>query len=465
MHSSASPMRPWWLAACLALALVSGCTKTVPVPPTSPDEPATPEERWEIKDLKVFPQNLIPYAEAAGGDQRLVSAQTQTAKNQRYDELFFAPWDQTRARLKARNVFEILGGAKRTSKPQGYAENLLRWTPERWNALADNANRRNYPNRSDKGITVMPTPLREAPTHAPRYAHPTDPGQGYPFDLFAFSTLPAGMPLFVSHASKDQLWLYVENALVGGWVPANHVAITDEAFRTQYRNGRYGAILGDDVPLTTAAGVTLTKADVGTILPLAGQGVALVPTRTTNGTARLEHVRLDAQLFAAKPLPLTPAQVARVGNVMLQQPYGWGGLLGNRDCSLMLRDLFAPFGIWLPRNSAAQAKSWSFRPLSGSTSAKEATILRQAQPFATLIWLKGHIGLYIGDYKGQATLFHSFWGIRTEPEVVAGRNVSGRFVIGRTVITSLQPGVDLPQADKNSTLLDRVLGMSVLEAK
>lgn len=453
-----------FLRHCAIMVLVvslGGCAAGTSRSPGPGGNPPAIEERFEIDDLNVFPQNLLPYAENVQPNGRLLSREEQEARNERYDELLFAPWDQNKARLKAKNVFEIFGGSKKKSNPKGYAENLLRWTPERWRALEDNANRRAYPTRADKAITVLPTPLREAPTFAPRFAHPTDPGQGYPFDLFSYSTLPVGMPLFISHVSRDGQWYFAENALVGGWVPTSHVALTDESFRKAYRNGRYGALLRDDVPLPFAANTALTKLDIGTILPMSG-GQALVPVRNERGMARLQNVSLPKDAFAPKPLPLTPRNLAQVGNVMLAQPYGWGGMLGNRDCSLMLRDLFAPFGIWLPRNSAAQAKSWTFMPLSGSASEKEATILREGRPFATLVWLKGHIGLYIGAYQGQAALLHSFWGIRTEPEVVAGRKVSGRFVIGRTVITSLRPGKELPFVDKDSLFLDRILGMSLL---
>ena len=51
------------------------------------------------------------------------------------------------------------------------------------------------------------------------------------------------------------------------------------------------------------------------------------------------------------PIAMTPANFARLGNQILGQHYGWGGMLGLRDCSAMTRDLMTPFGIWLPRGN------------------------------------------------------------------------------------------------------------------
>ena len=82
----------------------------------------------------------------------------------------------------------------------------------------------------------------------------------------------------------------------------------------------------------------------------------LVPVK--NGSrATVVTLTLAHEDAAIKPLPMTPAQVALIGNVMMGQRYGWGGMFGDRDCSALTRELLTPFGIWLPRNSLSQARS------------------------------------------------------------------------------------------------------------
>jgi hypothetical protein len=73
-----------------------------------------------------------------------------------------------------------------------------------------------------------------------------------------------------------------------------------------------------------------------------------------------------------------------------------------------------------------------------SPSGKESIIKDEGVPFATLLWLRGHITLYIGEYKGEPVMFHNVWGVRTDDG-----NGEGRHIIGRAVVTSLQPGAEL----------------------
>lgn len=414
-----------------------------------------------VKDLYRFPQDLQAYVSPNTGMQPLLSAEQQRRMNARFDKLYFGPWHASRASVKAEEAFAIFGGKKGNSNPRGWAENLLPWTRQAWNRLVANAARDTFPSRLERGITVQATVLREAPTLSPRFGNPDKAGQGFPFDLFMYSSLPAGMPVLVIHTSADGAWVYVETALVSGWVPAKDVALTDAAFRATFERGTYGVIIQDNVPLRDN-GRFVCMGHIGTLFPLSsiGQNDAslLVPVRDMQGNAVLRSVTVPAEAVARKPLPLTEAALAAVGNGMMGEAYGWGGAFGVRDCSLMLRDLFIPFGIWLPRNSSAQAKSWDFQSFSElSPQKKEEMILEHGKPFATLLWLPGHIALYVGEVRGRAAMFHTLWGIRTRE----GQR-DGRYVIGRAVVTSLAPGRELPGIQDRNGLVARMKGMSIL---
>ena len=77
---------------------------------------------------------------------------------------------------------------------------------------------------------------------------------------------------------------------------------------------------------------------------------------------------------------------------MMGQRYGWGGMFGERDCSALTRDLFTPFGLWLPRNSVAQARTGAISSLEGmSAKEKEEAILRNGVPFLSLMGMRGHM--------------------------------------------------------------------------
>ena len=90
---------------------------------------------------------------------------------------------------------------------------------------------------------------------------------------------------------------------------------------------------------------------------------------------------------------------------------------------------------------------------------KRERLLQQGVPYYTLIWFKGHIGLYLGPdpVSGEPLLLHNLWGVRTKGE--DGRE--GRAVVGRLVITSLQPGEERSDVE-DGRFYRAILGMTVL---
>jgi hypothetical protein len=180
-------------------------------------------------------------------------------------------------------------------------------------------------------------------------------------------------------------------------------------------------------------------------------------------SAQVRQATIPKHSAVIQPLPVTTANIARTANELIHKAYGWGGLYRNRDCSSMLKDLFTPFGIWLPRHSSHQAlEGGGFIDLSSLTpEAREKMILQYGVPFLTLIWVKGHIMLYIGSVQGRAMVFHNLWGIKTRD--LWGRE--GRKVVGHAAITTLHPGAELPDIDlPTGDLLTKVEGITLLVA-
>lgn len=440
------------LLLCLALVLaLSACGGGKPVPPR---DDSMPPWLGTLHDMRTFPQDLLPFAHAAGADRPLLTAEEQASQEARFNRMFFKPWDMARTSISRKAASAIFG------KARGY-RGSIRWTQEEWDRMARNATMKTFPNTADKAITIRQTDLREMPTHSPRFSEPTTNPRANPFDYFQYSLLPVGTPLFIAHVSRDRQWYYVECSVAAGWVDANDVALVDAAFRARYENGNYAAILRDNVPLP---GSQNARGDIGTILPLAGTASQpgmvdlLVPIREGRlaGTAR---VTVPLSLAARKPLPMTPAAVAQLGNEMMGQRYGWGGMFGDRDCSALTRDLMAPFGVWLGRNSSSQGRAGIIIPLDGlSTREKERRLLQDGVPFLSLVWMRGHIMLYVGEYKGRPAIFHNLWGLR----VINGDDDNERFVVGRAVVTSIAPGQELRNLYRKSTFADRLRSLTIL---
>lgn len=439
-------------------------------------------------DLAALPQDLAVYARRVGEHTVLLAPDRQQRESERFRSRFFAPWGAHVGRSSASNVFEALVAL---NPEKGFAENLRPYPQERWQALVANCDREKYgahPVR--RAITTRTTHLRRLPTDAPFFNDPARAGQGFPFDLLQNSILWLGTPTVVVHVSRDGLWAFVETYFVSGWAKTEDIAAVDRDFIDAWMARPLIAVLRDDVALTAAAkgedAVTGRErahaAAVGVLLPAAPDPWAFspespreavyVPVREAGGAASLGMARAPDATTARMPVPLTPANVARVGNAMMGRPYGWGGMYGQRDCSAAMRDLFAPFGIWLPRNSRPQGLTGVRIDLAGmSPGAKERAVMEKGVPFFSLVSMPGHIGLYLGSYpdpqgsgKDVPVMFHAIWGLRVVREE-CGVLREGRAVIGKAVATTLRPGVERPDLTSPASLLDRIAGLAILPEK
>ena len=382
----------------------------------------------------------------------------------RFLERHYAPWSRTRPSY---GLAEVQRPFRAYAQRPIFGENTLARSPAWAARLESEAGLDTYPSLGLKAVTLRRTDLRQMPTDRPVFYDFAKAGEGFPFDYLQNSALWAGTPCYVTQATRDRAWYLCESPHALGWVRAQDLAFVDARFEAAYRSAPLAAVVAEDVPVTDQAGVFRFRSGIGAVHPLESsseRGVEiLVPAADESGNALLKRATLPQTQAMALPLAPTARNLALLAQRMMAEPgqadYGWGGLFGDRDCSSMQKDLFAPLGLWLPRNSGSQAKAGTYVPLDQmSAQDKERTILQNGLPFATLIPLPGHILLYIGQKNGRAVMLHTIWGVRTRDK----DQREGRKIIGRMVITTLEPGLELPNVDPKSTLLNRVRGMTLL---
>ena len=437
---------------CLLAALwLAGCA---PAPKPIPPVPAAP-----VLDLVRIPQDPAFFASGPGKDRPLLTPDVKAVLADDFVQTFFKPWRQPGKPVARRDVAAPF---REYAASPGFGADNLPNPPDFAPRIEASAGLENYPNLNRPAVTVDAADLRALPTMAPSYLDPTKPGEGYPFDYLQYSRIPPDTPLMARHASRDGKWLFVELASGQGWLPSSAVAYVNESFMAAFQTGTYAAFIreGVDIPLDDGSGAL--RGGLGTVFPVQSQSpsgfIGLAAVRQ-GAFARLAQCTVPAGQAAIIPMAATEEDIAGLARELIGQTYGWGGLDGKRDCSLMVRDLFTPLGVWLPRNSAAQAKAAPSVSLEGLTpEQKEQTILRLGVPFLTLITLPGHIGLYIGAFDGHPVMLHDIWGVRTLD--AGGRE--GRRVIGKTVITTLTPGRELSDYDRDKNIIGRVNGMTFL---
>ena len=414
--------------------------------------------RGTVADLEKFPQNLNAFVKPETADKPLISASGQEAAAERYLYRFYKPWEQKKSGFSKKSMASSTNGY---AGKGSWTRNGERIDPGLWTRAVDNANVKAFPGVGWKGILVENAFLRGLPVSTPFYKNPELAGEGYPFDYLQYSTLWIGTPVYVSHISRDEEWLFCETAQASGWVLSRSVSPVNERFMDFWRTQALGAVVKDKLPLEAGRGnagfASANDLRIGTLLPRQG-GNFLVPVAQGVATG-WQPVALPPGAAREFPVPLTPANVAAVGNEMMGEPYGWGGLDYLRDCSAMIRDLFTPFGLWFPRNSSSQIQIGQVRDLSFLRPADKEGMLRDfGEPFVTLVGLPGHIMLYVGQYEGRAAVFHDVWGSRT----VLSDGKAGRLIIGKVVVSSLEPGIEHPQVVKEETLLNRADKMSII---
>ena len=277
---------------------------------------------------------------------------------------------------------------------------------------------------SRRAITVRETLVRALPTIDPAYSDPRKAGQGYPFDNLQVSAIRPATPVYVIAVSRDSRWKYVLSPTVIGWVRSEDIAEVDRQFVAQWLalvDKNVGAFIKEPVTVNAGAQYYFT-ARPGTLLPFKNSQPGLfdvsVPVRKTDGHAQIRQVTLQRDVFVKLPWKMTPGNMAILMKSMAGKPYGWGNYNFYNDCSAEIRSLMMPFGIFLPRNSAAQVRT-ATRVVDLSkenTYARLRYLTEHGKPFTTLVHIQGHIMLYIGNtiINGQTVpmTYQNLWGLR-----------------------------------------------------
>ena len=307
------------------------------------------------------------------------------------------------------------------------------------------------------GLVTARASLRRLPTAEAFYDRP----YGNEFDRFQYSTLECGNPVAVLHRSVDGSWSFVQTSYTMGWLPSAAVAVGDRRSVESFARSKPLVATGSTVGVYTDAAFTTWAAGIpmGARLPLVEQTArhyaVTLPWRGTDGTLKFStgYVRPDADVSAGF-LSYTARNVYRQLFKLEGHPYGWGDLFDGRDCSRLVMDVFSTFGFNMPRNSRRQA---AFNPAgrkdtAGVAEKDKITILKGLGNRPALLYMPGHIMIYLGAIDGRVYAIHSAWAYR-ESRVPGERTV----MVGRAVVSDITRG-----SGTRGSLLKRVTAITPL---
>lgn len=418
-----------------------------------------------LHDLPGFWLQQEPAPDAVILDQAGIAAHNQQLRQMRHHAMPSGRWDLRRLELDMQQVrrawqlkLQLLrrsvgSGARVTADGKRPTALLDRLQQEMGHAAAVDEMR----------VVRGELPLRCYPAEEGLYEQAADGSALVAFDLAQCAQLRTGEPVRVLAQGRTH-W-YVWSTYGHGWVRPQSLTpkLSEAQVREFLEPDHFVVVQRDRVALWAdpeGKGL-LGMLRLGTRLPLQEQTAKGLRV-TAPGTSGLTPAWLlqPAAVSVDSYPPFTRRNVLERAFSLLDSPYGWGGLGGHRDCSRLMMDLFAAFGIELPRNSRNQSEAGLRHvELTGIDAAgRREAILRAASQGIVLLYLPGHIMLYVGDDDGLHAL-HQFSGYLVPcTGASTGKPRETMVRVNRTAVTSLELG----RGSSRTAFIERITRLVVL---
>jgi len=386
-------------------------------------------------------------------------ANTIQLPQEEYEKNYFAVWNMPKSK---KSLKELMWAFDAFRYGKSYGENLQLVEKSFFTQMRENANFENFSSINKPAISLAELNIRAFPTEKPLLRNPELAGEGFPFDYMQNSTIHANKPLFITHYSKDKKWAHVVSSFAFGWVKTKDIAIL-KPYQTQlWQKAQQAFVVKEDVPLYTKDGKFLFKTKLGMMFALISEDkqsytILCVANYKLNEALFLE-VNVAKNVLHKGSLDFNKENISRIIPQFIGKKYGWGGMYNDRDCSSTLRDFYAPFGFWLPRNSYQQSKVGEIVSLKNlSNREKKELIKAKAKPFQTLLYKRGHIVLYTGIVDGKITILQNVWGVKTKEE-----GKEGRYIVGKTIFSTLELGKELDTYDTDASMIKNLKSFNTL---
>lgn len=257
--------------------------------------------------------------------------------------------------------------------------------------------------------------------------------QNLDLNRFQETGLFPGEAVAVLHQSTDKQWYLVRSFNYTGWVPVSDLALGSKEQVLSY---------GKQEPFLIVTGARVTTAynpelqavselqlDMGVRLPLLsaaetghrvhGQNpltshIVRLPVRQPDGSLEFTAALIPrSQDVHAGYLPFTAENIILQAFKFLGERYGWGHDYNGRDCTGFISEIYRTFGFVMPRNSGQQGNGRygsNVRFDDNNSTADKLKVLQQAR-VGDLIYLPGHVAMYLGEAEGQPYIIHDVNGL------------------------------------------------------
>ncbi len=284
-------------------------------------------------------------------------------------------------------------------------------------------------------------------------------------DRLQEESIDLGTPVIVLCQTKDEQWCYVATPTEEGWIKTENLAFTDRKTFSKWVEMKKPVVITEDkadIFIDKNRTEFLEYVRMGTKLPyVSKKGTKTicvnVPMSDENGNLVLQKGYLNFKEANIGYLPYTQRNALNLAFNHLHSPYGWGGSNGEQDCSGYLGQIFNCFGILLPETSVQKIKCGEVTKLNKKDDdvVKNSSIIENAIPGISFIYLSGHIMLYIGNEYDKPYVIQCIWGVTSFTE----KNEKTVNYINKTIVSDLEIGSEVA----GNSLIDRVSKFNIIK--
>lgn len=217
-----------------------------------------------------------------------------------------------------------------------------------------------------------------------------------------------GEAVVTVHQTADGIWSFVQAQNYRGWVETDKIASCTLDELKKWQDTKRAVVT--DARLTLAGtNVTLR---MGTALPAKeeseGKLMVSIPQKDDKGQLMITNVETAQDGIHFGYLDMTQENILDQAKKLVGMAYGWGDSNGDMDCSSTMNAIYRCFGIVLPRNTSSMAQTGTqIVSLEGMTQEEKLEKIQSMNP-GTLLVMKNHVVMYIGQENGEDLILHNF---------------------------------------------------------
>lgn len=311
-------------------------------------------------------------------------------------------------------------GIRKPDHEQYYTSGIV-LTEEDYQSYRDNILNNDTNNREiEYGICTERADLYGCPETDIVTDDPKDPE----YNEFQVSIIRVNQPVLINGETADGRFYHVVAYDCEGWVQKEKIARCtgrEEWITASETKGEKLIVTGGRIRLNASMAQPelsekiLTMGTALTLVPeedapdmvgnrsVWGNYVVKMPARDKDGNYEQEYALIPVtEDVSIGYLDMTKANIIRQAMKQLGNRYGWGGMLNAVDCSAYIQEVYACFGLNLPRNSSWQAAIPAQKiTFTEEMTKKEREEVLDSIPTGAILQWSGHVMLNLGKVDGR----------------------------------------------------------------